>query len=100
MLKNAFFGKNAKNRLSDGGSAPEPLFASGGWGFRPQTTALLLPPTMTTLSNSFLALNAFYYPQKKKKFCFFQAFVPIFHFKLCSFCWQEAQKYFLSQGAG
>jgi len=31
-------------------------------------------------------------------FCFFRAFSPIFHFKLCSFCkWQQ---YFLPPGAG
>jgi len=33
MLKNAYFsGKHCKNRLSVG--APEPPFASGGWGLR------------------------------------------------------------------
>jgi len=59
MLKNAYFLENCKNRLSVGGSVPEPLFASGGWGIRPQTPALLLPPTITTLSSSFLVLNVF-----------------------------------------
>jgi len=39
-------------------------------------------------------------PLKKNKFCIFQIFAAIFHFKLCSFCWQGAQKYFLPQGAG
>jgi len=35
------FGKKiVKIRLSVGGSAPEPLFASGGWGLRLQTPAL------------------------------------------------------------
>jgi len=29
-----------------------------------QTPALLLPPTTTTLPDSFLVLNAFYYPKK------------------------------------
>jgi len=68
MLKNAYFlGKNFKNRLSIGGSAPEPPFASGGWGLRLQTTALLLPPTNTALSSSFLVLNAFYSDQKRTK---------------------------------
>jgi len=28
--------KNCKNRLSVGGFAPEPPFATGGWGFRPK----------------------------------------------------------------
>jgi len=50
--------KNCKNRLSVGGSAPEPLFASGGWGLRPQTPELLL--------------------QQMFCFCFFRTFAPIF----------------------
>jgi len=60
MLKNAYFlkKKNCKNRLNVGGYALEPLFASGGWGRR----ALFLLPTITALSLSFLAQNAFYYP--------------------------------------
>jgi len=33
-------------------------------------------------------------------FCIFHVFAPIFHFKLCSFCWQGAQDYSLPQGAG
>jgi len=33
-------------------------------------------------------------------FCFFRTFVPIFHFKLCSFYWQGSQDYSLPQGAG
>jgi len=49
MLKNVYF-----------------LLASGGWELRPQTPALLLPPTITTLSSLFLALNAIYYLQKKE----------------------------------
>jgi len=49
------------------GSALEPPFASGGWELRSQPPALLLPPTLTTLSSSFLALNAFHYPQKRRK---------------------------------
>jgi len=55
------FENNCKNRLSVGGSALEPLFAaSGGWEFRPQSPALLLLPTITTLLSSFPV--AFYYP--------------------------------------
>jgi len=47
MLKNAYFlEKTVKNRLSFGGSAPEPPFASGGWGLRLQIPALLLLPTI------------------------------------------------------
>jgi len=62
MLKNAYFlEKDVKYRFSVGCSAPEPPLASGGWGIRPQTPALLLPPTITTLSSSFLALNVYYY---------------------------------------
>jgi len=97
MLKNTYFlEKVVKNRLSVGGSAPESPWppAAGASAPRP-------PPTITTLSSSFLALSLVYYLQKKKnKFCIFQFFAAIFHFKLCSFCWQEAQKYFMPQGAG
>jgi len=56
-----FWKKNCKNHLSIGGSAPEPLLASGGY------PALSLPPTITTLLSSFLWLNAFYYPQTSAK---------------------------------
>jgi len=67
MLKNAYFYTiKCKNCLSVGGSAPEPPLASGCWELRPQTPALLLLPVVTTLSSSFLALNAFYYLQKRK----------------------------------
>jgi len=53
MLKNAYFlKKDVKNRLSVGGSAP----------------ALLLPPTITTMSSSFLALIAVYYLQNRTNF--------------------------------
>jgi len=54
-----FLEKRCRNRLSFGGSAPEPSFASSGciWGLSPQTLALLLPLTITTLSSSFLALK-------------------------------------------
>jgi len=62
-----FFGKNCKNRLSVGGSTPEPPFAFGGWGLRSQTPALLLPRIITTLSNLFLVGNAFYSAQKRNK---------------------------------
>jgi len=79
MFKNAyFFGKNVKNRLSVGGSAPEPPLASGIWGLRPQTSALLLPPTITTLSSSFLTLNTVYYPSMKERFLILPHFCTYF----------------------
>jgi len=61
------FGKKYKSRLSVMGSATEPPFASGGWGLHPQTPVLLLPPTITTSSSSFLVLNAFYSAHKRAK---------------------------------
>jgi len=80
MLKNAYFlEKDVKNRLSVGSSALESPLA---------TPALLLLPTVITLSSSFLALNTVYSLKKKNKFRFFKIFEAIFHFKLCSFCWQ------------
>jgi len=35
--------------------------------YLPQTPAILLPPTITTLSSSLLSLNAFHYPSKKSR---------------------------------
>jgi len=43
---------------------PESPLASGSWGLCPQTPTLLLLLTIVNLSSTFLALNAFYYPQK------------------------------------
>jgi len=75
-----FFEKKLKNCLNVRGSAPEPPFASGGWRFRPQTSALSLLLTITALSSSFLALNAFYYlqkePNKYRKCSVFVSFGP------------------------
>jgi len=65
-LKCVFLGKKYKNLLSVRGSTLEPPFASNNWGFRTQTLALLLPPTITPLYSSILTLNAFYSPSKKK----------------------------------
>jgi len=42
--------------------------ASGGAELHPQTPALLLPHTITTLSSSFLAVNAVYYFEKRTNF--------------------------------
>jgi len=68
MLKNTYFlEKTVKKRLSVGGSVPEIPFASSGWGLRSQTQVLLLSPTITSLSSSFLMLNAFYYPKRGTK---------------------------------
>jgi len=68
MLKNAYFlEKTVKKSPSIRGSAPEPSFASGGWKLRPQTSALLLSPTIISLLSLFLALKAFYYPKKESK---------------------------------
>jgi len=79
MLKNAYFlEKDVKNRFSIGGLAPKPPLASGGRGLRPQTPTLLLPPTITTLSSSFLALNAVYYLQKRTNFAYSKFLQPFF----------------------
>jgi len=70
VLKNAYFlEKDVKNRLSVGETSPESPLASDGWELRPKTLALLLWPAITTLSSSFLALNAVYYLQKGTNFC-------------------------------
>jgi len=39
----SFWEKNCKNRLSVGGSAPEPPFASGGWELRPPDPRVVTP---------------------------------------------------------
>jgi len=54
-------------RLSVGGRALEPPFAFRRPAVCPPAPALLLSLTITTLSSSFLAINAFYHPQKKNK---------------------------------
>jgi len=59
--------------------------ASGGWGFRPQNPVLLLPPTNIALSVPVSGLeNTAATNGQMLCFCFFRAFAPIFHFKLCN----------------
>jgi len=41
-----FWNKNVKITSASGGSAPEPPFASSGWGLCPQTSTLLLLPAI------------------------------------------------------
>jgi len=53
---------------------------------RPQTTTLLLPPAITTLSKFISSTICGLLPSKKNKLCIFQIFAAIFHFILCSFC--------------
>jgi len=55
-----FYEKNCKIRLSVGGSAPESPFAFGGWPPR-----FYSPSAITTLSSSFLLLNAFHSLKKE-----------------------------------
>jgi len=96
MLKSAYFLKR-KSCLSVG--KVKPPFASGG------CPALFLSSTITTLSSSFQALNAFYYLQSEQNnysnvlLLLFPHFYTIFHLKLCSFCWWGAHEYFLPQDA-
>jgi len=49
MYKNAYFWKNVKDRLSRRGQSP-------------RTPVFLLLTTIATLSSSFIAQNAVYYP--------------------------------------
>jgi len=72
------FVKNVKNRLCVGGSAPEPPLASGGWRIRPKKPALLLPPTITTLSTSFLAPEVRFITLKKEKYLLLPNFCTYF----------------------
>jgi len=65
---------------------------------------LLLPPTIMLLLSSFLALNTFNCPQKNiyRKCSAFasSALCTYFSRKAQSFCWRDAQEYFLPQGGG
>jgi len=96
-----FWGKKLKIASMSETSPPGPCL-----GALPPDPRIVLQPTVTTLSSSFLVLNSFY-PLKKiriitncSKFSAFASFLPNFHFKRCSFCWLGAQDYFLSQGPG
>jgi len=61
-------------------------------GFRPKTPASRLSHTITALSISFLALNAFYCSKKKENnyksalLLLFPHFAPLFHLEVCNFC--------------
>jgi len=87
MSKNAYFwNKNVKMATLPPLSNPQPP---------DQTHALLLLLIIASLSSSFLALNVFYYSQKKQDnysrcsaFASSAAFALIFHFKLFCFCWR------------
>jgi len=61
MLKNAYFlGKTVKIVSASEAPPPNPRLPPAAG---PQTSALLLPLTITTFSSSFLVLNAFYSAQ-------------------------------------
>jgi len=79
-----FWNKNVKITSASGA---EPYLS---WGLCPQIPTLLPLLTIANLSSSFLALNAFYYPQRQQtnysKCSAFASFALIFHFKLYSFC--------------
>jgi len=65
MPKNAYFlEKGCKIAAATGDSAPEPPLASGGWGLRPQTPALLLPFINIDLSKYVFSVKLFYYFEK------------------------------------
>jgi len=60
------FGKSCKIAAASG-SGPKPRLASGGWGLRPQTPALLLSPTAIAFVEHvtrLLALDVLYYFEK------------------------------------
>jgi len=61
MLKNAYFLEKDVKKSPQSRGPPEPSLTSGGWELRPQNSALLFSPTITTLSSSVLALNSVYY---------------------------------------
>jgi len=102
--------EKTKYRFGVGGSAPELPFASGAWGLRLQAPAVLLLSTITSLSGSFLALNAFYSPNTQEKndhskYCAFASFALLYlFFTSNSVVFVDgdgvAQEYFLPYSAG
>jgi len=68
--------KGCKITAAPGGSASEPPLASGGWGLRLQTPALLLPFTDIDLSKYVFSVKHFFIITNSK----YYAFVPLFHF--------------------
>jgi len=93
MPKNGCFKKSCKIATASGAQPPNSrwLPAAGNSALRPYSITPLID--MYLSRSAFLKLNLFYYFEKwtkvtnSKWFSFFRAFAPIFHFKLCSFCW-------------
>jgi len=71
---------------------PETPFVSGGWGFRASASKsrIVTHVCYYNFVEFFLALNAFYFYRNKAilYFFFFRTFAPVFHFKICSYCWR------------
>jgi len=61
-----FWNKNVKITSASGATLLNPHFPPAAWGSAPDPTLILLL-TIENLSISFLALSAFYYPQKRTK---------------------------------
>jgi len=80
-------------------SAPKPSLASGGWRLCPQTPALLLSPTITTLLSSFLVINAFYSAQKRKQVTTANV-MPLLLTHICTYVLIQTLQVLLKGGEG
>jgi len=100
VLKNVYFlEKDVKNRLNVGGKAPETPVGLQRLGAPPPDPRDVTPVCYYIVVKFISSTKCGLLPSKKNKFCIFQIFAAIFHFKFYSFCWQGAQKCFLPQGA-
>jgi len=91
-----FWKKKCKKSPQVGGSVPEPPLASDGWGIHIRPPRCYYRWYYYNFVKFISSTKYVLFHYKKNNFCFFQTFAPIFRFKLCSFCWKEAQEYFLS----
>jgi len=77
------------------------IFCIKSCKIRLQTPVLLLPPTNIAWSVPVSGVENTAVPKGQILcFCFFRAFAPIFHFKLCNFCWWERTNIFCPRAQG
>jgi len=81
-----------KNRRSVDGSAPRPPLVFGNWGSAADLVFVTPLYCCKLFKLTVIALNRFIVEKNQN--------APIFHFKLCSFCWWSAQKSHLPMAAG
>jgi len=97
--------KKCKSHLNVGESAPEPSFASGGWGLSRVVTPAPAYYYSLAYFSSFLVLNESYSLKKEQNSysklfcsCFLRTFATILHFKHLSFLLTEGARILLAPG--